>query len=121
MTSQLTIDLQGDVVRPGDREYDSARAVFNAMIDRKPLAILRCRETDDVVRGISFARQHDLVLSVCSGGHNVAGNAVCDGGIMVDLSPMKDLQVDPDHQSAQAGPGLLLGDLDRATQEHGLA
>jgi FAD/FMN-containing dehydrogenase len=121
VTSQLTIDLQGDVVRPGDLEYDSVRAVFNAMIDRKPLAILRCRETDDVVRGISFARQHDLVLSVRSGGHNVAGNAVCDGGIMLDLSPMKDLQVDPDHQSAQAGPGLLLGDLDRATQEHGLA
>ncbi|MDQ3053587.1 MAG: FAD-binding oxidoreductase [Actinomycetota bacterium] len=121
MTAPPTIDLQGDVVRPGDLEYDSARAVFNAMIDRKPLAILRCREAADVVRGIAFARQHDLALSVRSGGHNVAGNAVCDGGIMLDLSPMKYLQVDPDHGSAQAGPGLLLGDLDRATQQYGLA
>jgi len=121
VTAPPTIDLQGDVVRPGDLEYDSARAVFNAMIDRKPLAILRCREAADVVRGIAFARQHDLALSVRSGGHNVAGNAVCDGGIMLDLSPMKYLQVDPDHGSAQAGPGLLLGDLDRATQQYGLA
>ena len=121
MTAPPTIDLQGDVVRPGDLEYDSARAVFNARIDRKPLAILRCREAADVVRGIAFARQHDLALSVRSGAHNVAGNAVCDGGIMLDLSPMKYLQVDPDHGSAQAGPGLLLGDLDRATQQYGLA
>jgi len=121
VTAPPTIDLQGDVVRPGDLEYDSARAVFNAMIDRKPLAILRCREAADVVRGIAFARQHDLALSVRSGAHNVAGNAVCDGGIMLDLSPMKYLQVDPDHGSAQAGPGLLLGDLDRATQQYGLA
>jgi FAD/FMN-containing dehydrogenase len=121
MTSQLTIDLQGDVLRPGDREYDSARAVFNAMIDRRPLAIMRCRDAADVARGIAFARKHDLVLSVRGGGHNVAGSAVCDGGIVLDLSPMKNLHVYPGHRTARAGPGLLLGDLDRATQNHGLA
>jgi hypothetical protein len=121
MTSQPTTDLNGDVLRPGDPDYDAARAVFNAMIDRKPLAILRCRQAADVARGITFARENDLALSVRGGGHNVAGNAVCDGGIMLDLSPMKDLRVDPDHLRAHAGPGLLLGDLDRATQHHGLA
>ncbi|HVV10454.1 FAD-binding oxidoreductase [Amycolatopsis sp.] len=121
MTSQLSIDLQGDVLRPGDLEYDPARAVFNAMIDRRPLAILRCRDAADVARGIRFAREHDLVLSVRGGGHNVAGSAVCDGGIMLDLSRMRNVHVDPDHRIARAGPGLLLGDLDRATQRHGLA
>jgi hypothetical protein len=121
MTSQPTTDLHGDVLRPGDPDYDTARAVFNAMIDRKPLAILRCREAADIAYGITFARANDLALSVRGGGHNVAGNAVCDGGIMLDLSPMKDLQVDPGHLRAHAAPGLLLGDLDRATQQHGLA
>lgn len=114
-------DLAGDVVRPGDADYDSARAVFNAMIDRRPLAILRCREAADVARGIVFAREHELPLSVRGGGHNVAGNAVCDGGIMLDLLGMRDLRVDADRARAVAGPGLLLGDLDRAGQRHGLA
>ncbi len=118
---QTTAGLRGDVLRPGDRDYDSARAVFNAMIDRRPLAILRCHDADDVARGIAFARRHDLVLSVRGGGHNVAGSAVCDGGIMLDLSPMRGLQVDPGRRTVTAGPGLLLGDLDRATQKHGLA
>jgi hypothetical protein len=121
MTSLPTTDLHGDVLRPGDPDYDTARAVFNAMIDRKPLAILRCRRATDIAHGITFARANDLALSVRGGGHNVAGNAVCDGGIMLDLSPMKDLQVDPDRLRAHAAPGLLLGDLDRATQQHGLA
>ena len=118
---QPTTALRGDVLRPEDPDYNAARAVFNAMIDRKPLAILRCRQAADVAHGITFAREHDLALSVRGGGHNVAGNAVCDGGIMLDLSPMKDLRVDPDRLRAHAGPGLLLGDLDRATQQHGLA
>jgi hypothetical protein len=118
---QPGIGLGGDVVRPGDCDYDSARAVFNAMIDRRPLAILRCREPADVARGIVFARERGLPLSVRGGGHNVAGNAVCDGGIMLDLSGMRSLRVDADRARASAGPGLLLGDLDRATQRHGLA
>jgi len=121
VTANLTADLSGDVLRPGDADYDSARSVFNAMIDRRPLAIVRCREAADVANGIAFARENDLVIAVRSGGHNVAGNAVCDGGIMLDLSPMKRVQVEPADRTVRAGAGLLLGDLDRATQEHGLA
>jgi FAD/FMN-containing dehydrogenase len=121
MSSQMTNDLDGDVLRPGDGGYDAARAVFNGMIDRRPLAIVRCRESADVARGIAYARRHDLPLSVRSGGHNVAGSAVCDDGIMLDLSVMRSLAVDPGERTARAGAGLLLGDVDRATQEHGLA
>ena len=91
------------------------------MIDRRPLAIVRCRDARDVAAGIRYARDHDLVLSVRGGGHGVAGNAVCDGGIMLDLSGMKDVTVDPAQRTAHAGPGLLLGELDAATQRHGLA
>jgi FAD binding domain/Berberine and berberine like len=121
MGSQPTVDLEGDVLRPDDRGYDAARAVFNAMIDRSPLAIMRCHEASDVARGIAYARRYELPLSVRSGGHNVAGSAVCDDGIMLDLSAMKTLDVEAGHRIAHAGPGLLLGDLDRATQEQGLA
>jgi len=95
--------------------------VFNAMIDRRPLVIVRCRSADDVVRGLALARERELVVSVRGGGHNVAGNAVCDGGVMLDLSPMRAVRVDPAARTAIADPGCLLGDLDRATQAHGLA
>jgi hypothetical protein len=115
------MDLEGDVLRPEDDGYDAARAVFNGMIDRRPLAIARCHEASDVARGIAYARRFDLPLSVRSGGHNVAGSAVCDDGIMLDLSAMKHLDVDAGDRTAQAGPGLLLGDLDRATQKQGFA
>jgi FAD/FMN-containing dehydrogenase len=108
-------------LRPDDPGYDAARAVFNAMIDRRPLAIVRCRDAGDVVEGIRYARAHDLALSVRSGGHGVAGNAVCDGGIVLDLSGMRAVSVDPGARRADAEPGLLLGDLDAATARHGLA
>ncbi len=114
-------DIALDVIGPNDPAYDDARAVFNAMIDRRPLAILRCRDALDVAAGIVLARKHDLVLSVRGGGHGVAGNAVSDGGLMLDLSGMKDVTVDPVERIAHAGPGLLLGELDAATQAHGLA
>ena len=117
----LDTQLLGRLVRPGDVDYDAVRAVFNAMIDRRPAAVVQCADPVDVARGIAFAREHDLVLSVRGGGHSVAGNAVCDGGIMLDLSPMKALQVDPDRRTARAGAGLTLGELDRGTQQHGLA
>jgi FAD/FMN-containing dehydrogenase len=113
--------LHGRLVRPRDAEYDAVRAVFNAMIDRRPAVVVQCLDPADVARGIAFAREHDLVLSVRGGGHNVAGHAVCDGGVMLDLSLMKGLRVDPDRQVADAGPGLTLGELDRATQTYGLA
>jgi FAD/FMN-containing dehydrogenase len=114
-------DLAVPTIRPDDPGYDAARAVFNAMIDRRPAAILRCRDTTDVVEGIRYARTHDLTLSVRSGGHGVAGNAVCDGGVVLDLSGMRDVSVDPERREAVAGPGLLLADLDAATARHGLA
>jgi FAD/FMN-containing dehydrogenase len=121
MGPQPTIELEGDVLRPEDHGYDPARAVFNAMIDRKPRAIVRCHDASDVARGIAYARRYELALSVRSGGHNVAGSAVCDDGIMLDLSTMRSLDLGPGERTARAGPGLLLGDLDRATQEHALA
>ena len=117
----MSTQLDGEVIRAGDDQYDSSRGVFNAMIDRRPLAVLRCHDSSDVGRGIAFARRHQLPLSVKGGGHNVAGNAVCDDGVVLDLSPMKGVQVDPTTRTARAGAGLLLGELDRATQEHGLA
>ena len=91
------------------------------MVDRRPAAVVRCQNPSDVCRGIAFARRHELPLAVRGGGHNVAGNAVCDDGIMLDLSPMRHLHVHPERRTARAGPGLLLGDLDRGTQRFGLA
>jgi FAD/FMN-containing dehydrogenase len=118
---ELQPGLRGEVVCPGDRGYDTARAVFNGMIDRRPLAVIRSVDASDVVRCISFARRHDLPLSVRGGGHGVAGNAVRDGAVMLDLSGMKALRVDPETRSVRAEPGLTLEELDRATQAFGLA
>ena len=117
----LETRLHGRLVRPGDADYDDRRAVFNAMVDRRPAVVVRCRDASDVVTGIAFAREHDLVLAVRGGGHSVAGNAVCDGGLLLDLSGMRTLRVDPVNRVAHAGPGLTLGELDRGTQQHGLA
>jgi FAD binding domain/Berberine and berberine like len=118
---ELGSGLRGEVVCPGDRGYDTARAVFNGMIDRCPLAVIRAVEASDVVGCIAFARRHDLALSVRGGGHSVAGNAVREGAIMLDLSGMKAVRVDPETQTVRAGPGLTLGEFDRATQAFGLA
>ncbi len=113
--------VTGQALLPGDQSYEQARHVFNAMIDRRPAVIVRCAGQDDVRRGVDFARSHGLPLSIKGGGHSVAGNAVCDGGIMLDLSGMKGIRVDPAMQIAVAQPGLTLAELDRATQAHGLA
>jgi hypothetical protein len=118
---ELGSGLRGEVVCPGDRDYDTARAVFNGMIDRRPLAVIRSVDASDVVRCITFARRHDLQLSVRGGGHSVAGNAVRDGAVMLDLSGMKALRVDPETRTVRAEPGLTLGEFDRATQAFGLA
>src|SRR3954453_22180690 len=91
---ELRSTLQGSLICPGDEQYDEASSVFNAMIDRKPAAIVQCRDTRDVVAAVGFARQHNLLLSVRGGGHGVAGHSVVDGGLVVDLSLMKDLRVD---------------------------
>ena len=118
---ELAANLRGDLVRPEDAGYDATRAVFNGMIDERPAMIVRCVGTADVIRGVDFARTHDLLLSVRGGGHSVAGNAVSDGGLMLDLSPMKGMRVDPVRRTAQAQAGLTLGEFDHETQAFGLA
>jgi FAD binding domain/Berberine and berberine like len=113
--------LRGELLRPEDGGYDRARAVFNGMVNRRPALIIRCVGVADVVRGVEFARSHDLPLSIRGGGHSVAGKAVCDGGLMLDLSPMKGMRVDPTRRTAEAQTGLTLGEFDHETQEFGLA
>jgi FAD/FMN-containing dehydrogenase len=109
------------LLRRHDHGYDDVRKVWNRMIDRHPALIVRCAGADDVVVALGFAREHDLLISVRGGGHNVTGNAVCDSGLMLDLTPMKEARVDPDQRRVIAGPGLTWNDLDTATQRHGLA
>jgi len=111
----------GRVLVPGHEDYEQARRVFNAMIDRRPAAIVRCAGAADVRAAVDHARTHGLALSVRGGGHSVAGTAVCDGGLMVDLSAMKGLRVDPAAAVAEAESGLTLGEFDAGTQAFGLA
>jgi FAD/FMN-containing dehydrogenase len=117
----FTEDIGGEVVAPEGPGYDDTRAVWNAMVDRRPGLIVRCRDAADVVRAVRLAREHELLISVRGVGHNIAGNAVCDGGLMIDLSLMKSVRVDPERRTVRVEPGVTLGELDRQTQEHGLA
>ena len=105
----LGAEMHGEVVGPHDLGYDTRRSMFNGMIDRRPLAVVRAANASDVIRCISFARQHDLALTVRGGGHGVAGNAVRDGAVMLDLSSMKAVRVDPATRTARAEPGLTFG------------
>jgi len=109
------------LLQAGDPEFDAARLVWNAMIDRRPALIVRCTGVEDVVAGVNAARVHGLPLSIKGGGHNIAGLAVSDGGLMLDMSQLRGVQVDPARRVARAEPGCLLGDVDRETQAHGLA
>lgn len=113
--------LRGRVLRPGEDGYDAARRVWNAAVDKQPALIARCAEVEDVVRAVRFAREHGLLVAVRGGGHNVAGSGTCDGGIVVDLSPMKGIVVDPAKRTARAQAGLTWGEFDRETQRWGLA
>ena len=117
----LKAALRGALLRHGEAGYDESRTIWNAMIDRRPALIARCTGAADVMLAVNFAREHGLLLAVRSGGHNIAGNAVCDGGMMIDLSPMKLVCVDPESRTAHVGPGATLGDLDHETQAFGLA
>ncbi len=112
--------LSGRLLLPGHAEYDDARTIWNRTIDRRPALIARCASIDDVRSAVEVARQHDLLVSVRGGGHNVTGNAVCDGGLMIDLSLMKGSRLDPDGRSIAAEPGLTWKDFDTATQTAGL-
>jgi FAD/FMN-containing dehydrogenase len=118
---QFRAVLDGPVIAPGDAGFDAGRRVWNAEIDRRPRVIARCTSAADVVAATAFARAAGLEVSVRGGGHNVAGTAVCDGGLMVDLSLLNTVTVDPGTRRARVGGGALLADLDAAAQEHGLA
>ena len=117
----LKSTFNGTLLRPGQDGYDQARAVWNGMIDKCPALIARCTGSADVLSAVKFARRHNLLVSVRGGGHNVAGNAVCAGGLMIDLSPMKAIAVDVRGRTVRAEAGVLWRELDQATQQHGLA
>jgi FAD/FMN-containing dehydrogenase len=119
--AELAACFAGRLIQPGDGDYDHARAVYNAMIDRRPALIARCTGTADVVAAVRFARSQELLTAVRAGGHHVAGHGVCEGGIVIDLSPMKAVWVDPEAGVARAQGGALWGDFDRETQLYGLA
>jgi FAD/FMN-containing dehydrogenase len=113
--------FKGALIAPPDPGYDAARTVWNAMIDRRPALIARCTGTVDVVQAVQFARRHRLLVSVRGGGHNIAGLAICEGGLVIDLSGLRAVWVDAAHRTARAQAGCTLGDVDRETQLHGLA
>lgn len=113
--------FHGSVILPDDDRYDDARRIWNGMIDNYPAIIARCSGVADVVTAVHFAREHDLLLAVRGGGHNVAGTAVCDGGIVIDLSERNGVHVDPETRTVRAEGGATLGDVDRETQLFGLA
>ena len=124
MTALATLQIprfRGDVITPDRAGYDGARAVWNGAIDRRPRLIARCAGTADVAAAVRYARDHDFEIAVRGGGHNVAGTAVCDGGIVIDLSAMRAVTVDPDDRVAHVQGGALWGDVDHETQIHGLA
>ncbi|HEY7143695.1 MAG TPA: FAD-binding oxidoreductase [Streptosporangiaceae bacterium] len=110
-----------DLIRPEDARYDDARAVYNAMIDKRPAVIARCATPDDVVLALKLARRHDHPVAVRAGGHSVAGMSVNDGGVVIDVRPMKSVTVDPGARRVKVGAGVTWGEFDRATQEHALA
>jgi FAD/FMN-containing dehydrogenase len=113
--------FRGELILPGDARYDRARAVWNGMIDKRPAMIARCTGVQDVILAVRHARDHALTIAVRGGGHNVAGSAVCDGGLVIDLSAMKGVHVDPVRRSARVQAGAAWRDLDRETQVFGLA
>ena len=113
--------LDGELVRPSDANYDEARAIWNGAHDARPAVIARCASTADVRHAIGFARSEGLEVAVRGGGHSIPGFSSCDGGLVIDLSPMKDIEVDPSARTVVAEGGVLWNELDAATQEHGLA
>jgi FAD/FMN-containing dehydrogenase len=120
-TEKLKSKVKGRIVLPGDPGYNEVRKIWNAMIDRRPAIIVQCAESGDVSHAIAFARRNGLETSIRGAGHNIAGNAVCEGGLMIDLSTMTNVGVDAAKRRAYVEPGATLADFDEATQKHGLA
>jgi FAD/FMN-containing dehydrogenase len=117
----LRFNVRGELLQPGDAGYDAARTVYNAMVDRRPALIVRCTGVADVIAAVRFAREHDLPVAIRGGGHNVAGNCLCDDGLVIDLSRLKGIRVDPANRLVRAEGGVTWGELDRETQQFGLA
>ena len=117
----LRAGFRGPLLKSGDAGYEESRKIWNAMIDRRPALIAQCTGVADIVQAVRFAREHRLLVSVRGGGHNISGLAICEGGLVIDLSLMKGTWVDPERRVARAQAGCTLGDLDRETQLHGLA
>ena len=117
----LAGSLRGSVITAASPDFDGARSLWNAMIDRRPGLIVRCAGPADVISAVRFARDHDLLLAVRAGGHNIAGNATCEGGMVIDLSSMRSVRVDPAGRTARVEAGCTLGDVDHETQGFGLA
>src|SRR5689334_80592 len=112
--------IKGRVLTPQDSEYDEARQIWNAMIDRRPAAIVQPASAADIAPAIRLARTHGLEISIRGGGHNIAGNALCNGGLTIDFSRMRGVRVDSAQKRAYVEPGATLGDFDSATQQFGL-
>jgi FAD/FMN-containing dehydrogenase len=117
----LKASLRGELIGPGDAGYDEARKVYNGMIDRRPRLIARCTDVADVIAAVNFGRENKLLVSIRGGGHNAGGLGICDDGLVIDLSPMRYVRVDPKKQTVIAGGGALWGDVDHATHPFGLA
>jgi FAD/FMN-containing dehydrogenase len=113
--------LRGTVALPGEDGYDAARSIWNAMVDRRPGLVVRCLGAADVINAVKLARDEKLLVAVRSGGHNIAGNAVCDAGLLIDLSLMKSVRIDPAAGTARVEPGATLADFDKEAQEFALA
>jgi FAD/FMN-containing dehydrogenase len=120
-TENLRNKLNGQMILPGEPGYEEARKVWNGMIDKHPALIIQCTGKDDIIAAIQFARNNNLIVSVKGGGHNVAGNAICEGGVMIDLSKMKSIHIDLVNRTARVEPGVIWRELDHATLQHGLA
>jgi FAD/FMN-containing dehydrogenase len=112
--------VRGTVALPGEDGYEAARTIWNGMIDRRPALVVRCLGTADVINAVNLAREEKLLLAVRGGGHNIAGNAVCDGGLLIDLSLMRSVRIDPASATARVEPGATLADFDKEAQEFGL-
>ncbi|MCW2952164.1 MAG: linked oxidase domain protein [Conexibacter sp.] len=119
--AELAETLRGELIGPDDPRYDEARAIWNGAHDRRPTLIARCAGVADVTRAVEFARSEDLVVAVRGGGHSIPGFSTCDGGIVIDLSPMRGIRVDPETRTARAQPGLTWSEFDHETQAFGLA